>query len=179
VLPLRDVVVYPHMVIPLFVGRDRSIKALDIAMAADKKTAALIVAAVNAFTTSPSAISEAPTSADAGEPYGYICTGCDRFAIDPAADLEEIRAGKGNSCCHERDVQPLYLHPSTSPSAIDEAPTSAATAWMWKGHEFAAAQRLTFFKPGNHQADGEPIPLYAREAPGAAGVTPNNSEPSP
>ena len=37
VLPLRDVVVYPHMVIPLFVGRDRSIKALDIAMAADKQ----------------------------------------------------------------------------------------------------------------------------------------------
>ena len=29
VLPLRDVVVYPHMVIPLFVGREKSIKALD------------------------------------------------------------------------------------------------------------------------------------------------------
>ena len=37
VLPLRDVVVYPLMVIPLFVGRDRSIKALDLAMAADKQ----------------------------------------------------------------------------------------------------------------------------------------------
>jgi ATP-dependent Lon protease len=37
ILPLRDVVVYPHMVIPLFVGRERSIKALDIAMAADKQ----------------------------------------------------------------------------------------------------------------------------------------------
>ena len=37
VLPLRDVVVYPHMVIPLFVGRDRSIKALDLAMAGDKQ----------------------------------------------------------------------------------------------------------------------------------------------
>jgi ATP-dependent Lon protease len=37
VLPLRDVVVYPHMVIPLFVGRDRSIKALDQAMNADKQ----------------------------------------------------------------------------------------------------------------------------------------------
>ncbi|MEW8045336.1 MAG: LON peptidase substrate-binding domain-containing protein, partial [Candidatus Thiodiazotropha sp.] len=32
VLPLRDVVVYPHMVIPLFVGRDKSIQALDSAM---------------------------------------------------------------------------------------------------------------------------------------------------
>jgi ATP-dependent Lon protease len=37
VLPLRDVVVYPHMVIPLFVGRDKSIVALDRAMAAGKR----------------------------------------------------------------------------------------------------------------------------------------------
>ncbi|HSM29080.1 MAG TPA: endopeptidase La, partial [Woeseiaceae bacterium] len=37
VLPLRDVVVYPHMVIPLFVGRERSIVALDRAMNADKR----------------------------------------------------------------------------------------------------------------------------------------------
>ncbi|MBQ0713835.1 MAG: endopeptidase La [Paraperlucidibaca sp.] len=35
-LPLRDVVIYPHMVIPLFVGRERSIAALDQAMATDK-----------------------------------------------------------------------------------------------------------------------------------------------
>ena len=32
ILPLRDVVVYPHMVIPLFVGREKSILALDEAM---------------------------------------------------------------------------------------------------------------------------------------------------
>ncbi len=37
VLPLRDVVVYPHMVIPLFVGREKSIRALDAAMASDKQ----------------------------------------------------------------------------------------------------------------------------------------------
>ena len=37
VLPLRDVVVYPHMVIPLFVGRDKSIMALDQAMEGSKQ----------------------------------------------------------------------------------------------------------------------------------------------
>lgn len=36
-LPLRDVVVYPHMVIPLFVGREKSIAALEAAMQGDKK----------------------------------------------------------------------------------------------------------------------------------------------
>jgi len=37
ILPLRDVVVYPHMVIPLFVGREKSIVALDEAMNSDKQ----------------------------------------------------------------------------------------------------------------------------------------------
>ncbi len=37
VLPLRDVVVYPHMVIPLFVGREKSVRALEAAMEGDKQ----------------------------------------------------------------------------------------------------------------------------------------------
>src|SRR3546814_921141 len=37
VLPLRDVVVYPHMVIPLFVGRDKSVRALEKAMDGDRR----------------------------------------------------------------------------------------------------------------------------------------------
>jgi ATP-dependent Lon protease len=51
VLPLRDVVVYPHMVIPLFVGRDKSILALEKAMAEDKQV--LLVAQKNAADDDP------------------------------------------------------------------------------------------------------------------------------
>src|SRR6202008_2733158 len=36
VLPLRDIVVFPQMIVPLFVGRDKSVAALESAMAADK-----------------------------------------------------------------------------------------------------------------------------------------------
>jgi ATP-dependent Lon protease len=51
ILPLRDVVVYPHMVIPLFVGREKSIKALDAAMAGDKQI--LLVAQISPETDDP------------------------------------------------------------------------------------------------------------------------------
>jgi len=37
VLPLRDIIVFPHMVVPLFVGREKSIKALEDVMAQDKR----------------------------------------------------------------------------------------------------------------------------------------------
>ena len=36
VLPLRDIVVYPHMIVPLFVGRNKSISALETAMSQNK-----------------------------------------------------------------------------------------------------------------------------------------------
>src|SRR5260370_14519214 len=52
-LPLRDVVVFPHMVIPLFVGRPKSIKALDMAMEAGKHI--LLVAQKSAAKDEPAA----------------------------------------------------------------------------------------------------------------------------
>ena len=52
-LPLRDVVVYPQIVQPLFVGRPKSIKALETAMASDKKV--LLVAQKSAADDDPSA----------------------------------------------------------------------------------------------------------------------------
>ena len=37
VLPLRDIVVFPHMIVPLFVGREKSIRALEEVLSADKQ----------------------------------------------------------------------------------------------------------------------------------------------
>ncbi|HXF08807.1 MAG TPA: endopeptidase La [Candidatus Acidoferrales bacterium] len=50
-LPLRDVVVYPHMVIPLFVGREKSIHALESSMEGDRKV--LLVAQISAEKDDP------------------------------------------------------------------------------------------------------------------------------
>ncbi|MEE9567307.1 MAG: endopeptidase La [Desulfobacteria bacterium] len=51
-LPLRDVVVYPHLVIPLFVGREKSVRALDKAMEGNKKI--LLIAQKSAADDDPS-----------------------------------------------------------------------------------------------------------------------------
>jgi ATP-dependent Lon protease len=51
-LPLRDVVVYPHMVIPLFVGREKSIEALEAAMTGEKQI--LLLAQKNPADDDPS-----------------------------------------------------------------------------------------------------------------------------
>jgi len=37
VLPLRDIVVFPHMIVPLFVGREKSVRALEDVMKDDKQ----------------------------------------------------------------------------------------------------------------------------------------------
>ena len=52
VLPLRDIVVFPHMIVPLFVGRDKSVRALEDVMKDDKQI--LLVAQKNANQDDPS-----------------------------------------------------------------------------------------------------------------------------
>ncbi len=53
VLPLRDIVVFPHMIVPLFVGREKSVRALENVMKDDKQI--LLVAQKNAVQDDPSA----------------------------------------------------------------------------------------------------------------------------
>jgi ATP-dependent Lon protease len=64
VLPLRDIVVFPYMIVPLFVGRDKSVRALESAMADNKKI--LLV-------TQKSAHQDDPTPGDLYD-IGVICT---------------------------------------------------------------------------------------------------------
>jgi len=52
VLPLRDIVVFPYMIVPLFVGREKSIAALEEVMRTDKQI--LLVAQKNASDDEPS-----------------------------------------------------------------------------------------------------------------------------
>jgi ATP-dependent Lon protease len=54
VLPLRDIVVFPHMIVPLFVGRDKSVKALEDVMQDDKQI--LLVSQKNAGQDDPAVV---------------------------------------------------------------------------------------------------------------------------
>ena len=51
VLPLRDIVVFPHMIVPLFVGREKSVRALEAVTRSDKQI--LLVAQKNAAQDDP------------------------------------------------------------------------------------------------------------------------------
>ncbi|MGB6085916.1 LON peptidase substrate-binding domain-containing protein, partial [Parvibaculum sp.] len=51
VLPLRDIVVFPHMIVPLFVGREKSVQALENVMQDDKQI--MLVAQKNAADDNP------------------------------------------------------------------------------------------------------------------------------
>ena len=53
VLPLRDIVVFPHMIVPLFVGREKSVRALEDVMKEDKQI--LLVTQRNAAQDDPAA----------------------------------------------------------------------------------------------------------------------------
>ena len=58
VLPLRDIVVFPHMIVPLFVGRDKSVRALESVMKEAKQI--LLVAQKNAAQDDPRFIKSEP-----------------------------------------------------------------------------------------------------------------------
>ncbi len=97
VLPLRDIVVFPQMIVPLFVGRDKSVAALESAMAADK----------NIFLVSQLDPAEDDPDRDALYDLGVIATvlqllklpdGTVRVLVEgkQRASLQELRADAGH-----------------------------------------------------------------------------------
>ena len=109
VLPLRDVVVYPHMVIPLFVGREKSMKALDMTMAGDKRI--LLVAQRGPDIDDPKAGDLYPIGTVASVlqllklPDGTIkvlVEGVSRAEVVRYAERDEVLTG------HVRALEPAY-----------------------------------------------------------------------
>jgi len=109
VLPLRDVVVYPHMVIPLFVGREKSVRALEIAMEGEKRI--LLVAQRSPDIDDP--------QAQDLYPIGTVATvlqllklpdGTIKVLVEGAARAEIVRFAErdGLMTGHVRTLEPAY-----------------------------------------------------------------------
>src|SRR5213082_3085578 len=104
-LPLRDVVVFPHMVIPLFVGRPKSIKAMETAMEAGKSI--LLVAQKSAAKDDPG-------------PEDMYAIGC----VSNILQMLKLPDGtvkvlvEGGSRSEERDVVDVRTHWVAEASAV-------------------------------------------------------------
>ena len=116
VLPLRDVVVFPHMVIPLFVGRDKSMQALERAMEADKRI--LLVAQKSPETDDPVAADLHPVGTLAQVlqllklPDGTIkvlVEGLSRVAVDKVREQDGALQGAGVELQAEQAREPREI----------------------------------------------------------------------
>ncbi|WAC61488.1 endopeptidase La [Brevundimonas sp. SL130] len=86
VLPLRDIVVFPHMVVPLFVGREKSVKALDEIMKGDKQI--LLATQKNSVDDDP--------SPDAIYPIGVLASVLQLLKL-PDGTVKVLVEGKGRA----------------------------------------------------------------------------------
>ena len=108
-LPLRDVVVFPHMVIPLFVGRPKSIKALEAAMESSKSI--LLVAQKSAAKAEP--------SADDLYRIGCVANILQMLKL-PDGTVKVLVEGAQRARVTEIDVQQSLFLASAEPIAADE-----------------------------------------------------------
>lgn len=113
VLPLRDVVVYPHMVIPLFVGRQKSVKALKVAMEGSKQV--LLVAQKDASVESP--------GASDFYPIGTIATILQLLEL-PDGTIKVLVEGNNRGQVNEYEPNEEYFSANVS-VLEDEAPPVA------------------------------------------------------
>lgn len=108
-LPLRDVVVYPHMVIPLFVGREKSIDALEAAMSGDKEI--LLVAQKNAS-------DDEPTSGDLF-PIGTVASVLQMLKL-PDGTVKVLVEGDYRARIHDLDEDEGFFTASASVLPVEE-----------------------------------------------------------
>jgi len=116
-LPLRDVVVFPHMVIPLFVGRPRSIKALEFSMQAGQHI--MLVAQKSATKDDPS-------------PDDLYDVGCTANVLQmlklPDGTVKVLVEGLQRARIHAVEDDNAYFSVVVSPIAPDAAPGTEAEA---------------------------------------------------
>ncbi len=119
VLPLRDIVVFPHMIVPLFVGRDKSVAALEAAMAADKEI--YLVAQVDPAEDDP--------SRDDLYSMGVTATVLQLLKL-PDGTVRVLVEGKGRATLETLDESGDFLTATVEPVADTEVEGTEVTALM-------------------------------------------------
>jgi ATP-dependent Lon protease len=137
VLPLRDIVVFPHMIVPLFVGRDKSVAALEAAMAADKEI--LLVAQIDAAV-------DDPARADLYE-IGVTATVLQLLKL-PDGTVRVLVEGRARARLDELGERDGYLFASVEPVEDDTA----------EGQEVEALMRSVVTQFENYSKLGKKIP---------------------
>src|SRR3954453_13922522 len=92
VLPLRDIVVFPHMIVPLFVGREKSVRALEDVMKDDKQI--LLVTQKNPSQGDPACPPE-ERGAGRSDARGHLFRRDDRDRASVAEAARRNRQGAG------------------------------------------------------------------------------------
>jgi len=129
VLPLRDIVVYPKMAAPLFVGREKSVRALDEVMGADKQI--LLAAQMDAAEDDPPTerIFQVGTLATVVQllklPDGTV-----RVLVEGAARARILRF-TDNSAYFEAEIEPIDEENADSPEA---RATARAVVEQWENY---------------------------------------------
>jgi ATP-dependent Lon protease len=117
VLPLRDIVVFPHMIVPLFVGRDKSVAALESAMAADK----------NIFLVSQLDPSEDDPDREALYDLGVVATVLQLLKL-PDGTVRVLVEGKYRAALETLRAEPSHLAADVKPIEGKEPEGAEVTA---------------------------------------------------
>lgn len=119
VLPLRDIVVFPHMVVPLFVGREKSVRALDEIMKGDKQI--LLATQKNSVDDDP--------AADAIYQTGVLATVLQLLKL-PDGTVKVLVEGKGRARLTRFTDREDYYEAEAVEIADDEGDTSQSEALL-------------------------------------------------